>query len=65
MTDQSIQATVDEIVADGKLTRDELKRFEAEMLADGTLSVEERRAIDRLLQAIQSGEVVLEEPIKT
>jgi polyhydroxyalkanoate synthesis regulator phasin len=56
----SIQVTVDEMLADGKLTREELKRFEAEMLADGSLSVEERRAIDRLLGAIASGQVTLE-----
>ena len=60
MTGGNIHKTVDELLADGKLTRDELKRFEAEMLADGTLSVEERRAIDRLLQAIASGAVTLE-----
>ena len=34
---------VDEMLADGKLTRAELKRFEAELLADGQLSIDERR----------------------
>lgn len=58
-----MEALVDEMLADGKLTRQELKRFEAEMLADGELSLDERRQIDRLLEAIANGDVtVVEEP---
>lgn len=56
---KSMAALVDEMLADGKLTREELKRFEAEMLADGQLSVDERKQIDRLLQAIANGEVTV------
>lgn len=59
MTTESMEALVDEMLADGKLTREELKRFEAEMLADGQLSIEERRQIDRLLNAIAKGEVTV------
>jgi len=59
---ESLEALVDEMLADGKLTREELARFEAEMLADGQLSIEERRQIDRLLQAITNGEVTIVEP---
>ncbi len=56
---KSMAALVDEMLADGKLTREELKRFEAEMLADGQLSVDERKQIDRLLKAIANGEVTV------
>ena len=52
-------ALVDEMLADGKLTREELERFEAEMLADGQLSIDERRQIDRLLEAIAKGVVTV------
>lgn len=56
---KSMEALVDEMLADGKLTRAELKRFEAELLADGQLSIDERRQIDRLLDAISKGDVTV------
>jgi hypothetical protein len=57
MTEPTLEELVAEIVADRKLTRDELKRFEAKMLADGQLSVTERRCIDELLNLIASGKL--------
>ena len=53
---------VEEIIADGKLTRSELKRLDTLLLADGKLTVEEREHIDRLLTLIGKGELVVVEP---
>jgi polyhydroxyalkanoate synthesis regulator phasin len=62
MTDaESIEAMVDEIIADGKLTGEEKKRLDELLLADGQLSLDERRAIDRLLVLIGRGELQVEE----
>lgn len=62
MTDeQNIEAMVDEIIADGKLTQDEKRRLDTLLLADGQLSLDERRAIDRLLALIARGELKVAE----
>ena len=54
---ENIEALVDEIVADGKLTTEEKKKIDAFMTADGVLSVEERKQIDRVLMMIAKGEL--------
>lgn len=59
MSDDDIAKLVEEITADGKLTRSELKRLDTLMLADGKLTVEEREHIDRLLTRIGTGELVV------
>ena len=59
MDERSIDEAVQEIIADGKLTSEEKQRLSALILADGQLSVAERRVIDELLTLIGKGEVVV------
>jgi len=61
MSDDDIAKLVEEIIADGKLTRSELKRLDTLMLADGKITVEEREHIDRLLTLIGNGDLVVVE----
>jgi polyhydroxyalkanoate synthesis regulator phasin len=58
MADASeLEKAVAEMISDGKLTREELKRFNDLMLADGQLSVLERRCIDHVLNMIANGQL--------
>ena len=57
MNEHHIEALVEQVVADGKLTREELRRLDAMMLADGQLTLEERKQLDRLLTLIGEGRV--------
>ena len=59
MADEDFEQVVKEIIADGKLSRAELARFEASMMADGQLSVKERKILDHLLNMIANGELEL------
>jgi uncharacterized membrane protein YebE (DUF533 family) len=64
MTDEShasLTALVGAIIADGKLTRAELKQLDQALLADGQLSAEERQQIAGLLNRIATGELQLVE----
>lgn len=55
----AITRMIDEVIADGKLTREEKKRLDALLLEDGQLTLDERRALDELLGKIARGEVVV------
>jgi hypothetical protein len=50
---------IDEVIADGRLTRDEKKRLDTLLLEDGQLTLDERRALDELLAKIARGDVVV------
>ncbi len=57
-TDQSkVEELINQIIADGRLTKDEKKQLDDVLLADGQLSLEERKCIDRLLGMIARGEL--------
>ncbi len=57
-TDQSkVEAMINHIIADGRLTGDEKKQLDGLLLADGQLSLEERKCLDKLLGMIARGEL--------
>lgn len=54
---KSIAQVVDEIVADGKMTRREKIELEKMMMADGRLDEEEKEQIRRLMDMMADGEL--------
>jgi polyhydroxyalkanoate synthesis regulator phasin len=58
---QNIYQLVEEIIADGKLTREEKKRLDEAIMADGKVSSDERLVISRLLNMLARGEVVMDD----
>lgn len=54
---KSIRQFVDEIVADGKLSRKEKLELEKMMMADGKLDEEEKEQIRRLMDLMADGEL--------
>ena len=54
---KSLKELVAELVADGQLTRAELKRFDQALLADGRLCDEERAILSDLIGRITRGEL--------
>ena len=55
--EKSLKEILDEIIADGKLTREEMKRFDDAVLADGKLTHEERQYIHKLMEMVRRGEL--------
>lgn len=54
---RSAKETIEAIIADGKLTRAELKELDGALLADGQLNDEERQLLAELLGRIASGQL--------
>jgi uncharacterized membrane protein YebE (DUF533 family) len=56
-----VEAMINHVIADGRLTADEKKQIDDLVLADGKLTLDERKCIDRLLAMIARGELVMED----
>lgn len=56
----SIKSFVDQILQDGKLTREEHLRFLYAVQEDGKVDNEEREQINRILEMIKSGKITVE-----
>ncbi len=56
-----VEAMINEIIADGRLTADEKKQLDDLVLADGQLTLGERKCIDKLLVMIARGELEMDD----
>lgn len=54
---KSIKERVDEIIADGKITKAENREFNEAVRQDGTIDKAEEEQIARLLELIDSGQI--------
>jgi len=56
----SIKELVDKILADGKITKEEHIQFQLAITEDGKIDREEKEQINRILDLIEKGEVIVE-----
>jgi polyhydroxyalkanoate synthesis regulator phasin len=55
----NIKSMVDRMIEDGKLTQEEHLRFLYAVQEDGKIDIEEREQINRILDLIKSGKIIV------